>query len=167
MKSTLLFDFAVNKENKTIKITREFAAPLDLVWSAWTKPEIIDQWEAPKPWRSVTKSMEFREGGFRLYAMVSPQDEKRWGWIDYQKIEIKKGFTALKTFCDEDGNVNPGTPRSLWSHAFSENGNTTTVNVHIQYENDAHLEMMITGGFKEGVTMGLENLDEYFKAQVD
>jgi len=42
MTATLLFDFTVNKENNTINIEREFAADLDLVWDAWTKPEILD-----------------------------------------------------------------------------------------------------------------------------
>lgn len=166
MNPNLLFEFAVDKESKTINIKREFAANLELVWDAFTKPEIIDQWEGPKPWRAETKSMDFREGGFRLSAMVSSQGEKRWGRTDYQKIEPKKSFSALRTFCDEDGNVPDGFPRSLWNHTFSEDAGITTVNIHIQYENDAHIEMMIKGGFKEGVSMGLENLDEYFKVQV-
>lgn len=160
MSNDLLFDFSVNKENNTIKVIRQFAANLDLVWDAWTKPEIIDQWEAPRPWHAETKSMDFREGGFRLYAMVSPEGEKKWGRIDYQKIEIKKSFSALKTFCDENGNVNPDTPRSSWNHTFNENSGTTTVEVNILYQNAAHLEMMVKYGFKEGLTMGLENLDE-------
>jgi uncharacterized protein YndB with AHSA1/START domain len=59
----LLFDITVDKDAKTIFITREFAADLDLVWDAFTKAEILDQWTAPKPWRVRTKEMDFREGG--------------------------------------------------------------------------------------------------------
>jgi uncharacterized protein YndB with AHSA1/START domain len=43
MNPTLAFDFTVDKENNTIAVKREFAAPLHLVWDAWTKPEILDQ----------------------------------------------------------------------------------------------------------------------------
>ena len=57
----LLFDFTVDKATKTIHITREFAADLDLVWDVFTKAEMLDQWGAPKPWRSQTKEMDFRE----------------------------------------------------------------------------------------------------------
>jgi uncharacterized protein YndB with AHSA1/START domain len=59
----LLFDFTVDKATATIYVTREFAADLDLVWDAWTKAEILDQWMGPKPWRVQTKELDFREGG--------------------------------------------------------------------------------------------------------
>jgi uncharacterized protein YndB with AHSA1/START domain len=69
-----LFDFTVDKATKTIHITREFAADLDLVWDAFTKAEILDQWMRPNHIRAKTKEMDFREGGRWLYAMVSPED---------------------------------------------------------------------------------------------
>jgi uncharacterized protein YndB with AHSA1/START domain len=49
MNNTLLFDFTVDKPAKAVFITREFDADLSLVWDAFTKPEILDQWVAPKP----------------------------------------------------------------------------------------------------------------------
>jgi uncharacterized protein YndB with AHSA1/START domain len=57
-------------------VTREFDANSDLVWKAWTTAELLDQWWAPKPYRAETKSLDFREGGVWLYAMVSPENEK-------------------------------------------------------------------------------------------
>lgn len=53
--NNLLFDFEVDKSNKTVFIIKEFNAGLDLVWDAFTKQEILDQWWAPKPWTSRTK----------------------------------------------------------------------------------------------------------------
>ena len=55
MKNDLLFDFTVDKTIKTVFINREFDAELSLVWDAFTKQEILDQWTAPKPWASKTK----------------------------------------------------------------------------------------------------------------
>ena len=49
MTNNLLFDFTVDKAAKTVFITREFDADLSLVWDAFTKAEILDQWVAPKP----------------------------------------------------------------------------------------------------------------------
>ena len=46
---SLQFDFTVDKSKKTVYITREFDAELSLVWDAFTKAELIDQWIAPKP----------------------------------------------------------------------------------------------------------------------
>jgi PhnB protein len=165
MRSNLKFDFIVNKEDNTIHVQREFDASLELVWEAWTNPEILDLWWAPKPYRMVTKSMDFRDGGMWLYAMVSPKDEKHWCKNDFHKIDHQKSFSGLDAFCDENGTVNSGMPGKLWSNTFVENGGTTTVNVVTKYESLADLEKIIEMGFKEGFTMALENLDQYIEAQ--
>ena len=56
--NNLLFDFTVNKATKTVFVTREFEADQSLVWDAFTKKEILDQWWAPKPYRNKIKSLE-------------------------------------------------------------------------------------------------------------
>ena len=71
MNNDLLFDFTVDKAAKTVFIKREFDADLDLVWDAFTKSEILDQWTAPAPYTAKTKYMNFEVGGKRFYAMVS------------------------------------------------------------------------------------------------
>ena len=165
MNTNLLFDFTVNKENNEIKVKRAFAADVDLVWNAWTKPEILDQWWAPKPWRAETKTMDFKEGGYRLYAMVSPENEKHWSIMDYTMIDPEKSFSYRDGFCDEQGNINAAMPRSSWTNSFSESDGTTLVDVTIIYDKLEDLEKIISMGFKEGFTMGLGNLDQYIEAQ--
>ena len=76
--SNLLFDFTVDKSTKQVFINKEFAAELPLVWDAFAKQEILDQWWAPKPWASKTKFMNFEVGGRRFYAMVNPEGEEHW-----------------------------------------------------------------------------------------
>ena len=63
----LLFDFTVDKAAKKVFITREFDADLSLVWDAFTKAELLDQWIAPKPFVSKTKYQDFKVGGKRFY----------------------------------------------------------------------------------------------------
>ena len=165
MNSNLLFDFSVNRENNTISVKREFAADLNLVWAAWTTPELLDQWWAPKPYQTKTKSMDFREGGSWFYAMISPENVAHWCRADYKKIEPLKSFSGLDAFCDEQGVINQDFPRSLWTNTFVEHGNNTTVNIIIAYEKLDDLEKIIALGFKEGFTMALGNLDQYIEAQ--
>lgn len=160
MKTNLLFDFSVNKENNTVHVQREFAANLNLVWDAWTKAELLDQWWAPKPYRVETKSQDFSEGGRWFYAMISPENEAHWCIADYKKIEVQKSYSALDAFCDEAGAINESFPRSFWTNTFTENADTTTVDIIISYEKLEDLEMIIEMGFKEGFTMAIGNLDE-------
>lgn len=160
MRQNLAFDFSVNKENNTITVKREFAAELALVWDAYTKPEILDQWWAPKPWKARTKTMDFREGGHWHYAMVGPEGEEHWAWADYKNIEILKKFTGLDAFADVDGNINKELPQSTWDASFTGKGNVTLVELHISYPDLAQLEATIQMGFKEGLSMAMEGLDD-------
>lgn len=165
MNKSILFNFTVDKANNQIKVERSFNAPLDLVWSAWTEAEILDQWWAPKPWRAETKSMDFREGGRWLYAMVGPDGEKHWSSADYIKIIPLQFFSAIDGFCDEEGNPNTTLPRNKWENNFSAQSEETLVNIQLSFDTLEDLEKIIEMGFKEGFTAGLENLDQYIEAQ--
>lgn len=159
MNSNLLFDFIVDKEKNTIHVKREFNASLELVWQAWTTAELLDQWWAPQPYRNQTKSLDFREGGTWHYAMISPENQTHWSRFDYEKIETEKHYTGLDAFCDENGNINTGFSRMHWANAFSEAAARTTVNITISVDTLETLEKIIEMGFKEGFTLGLNQLD--------
>lgn len=165
MKSSLLFDFTVNKDNNTVHVTREFNADLALVWEAWTNPEILDQWWAPKPFQTKTKSMDFRVGGMWLYAMVGPENETHWCKAVYEEITPLKSYTYTDNFCDDQGVVAMPFPNSNWTNSFSSSGDITKVSIVIRYESLDALEKIIEFGFKEGFTMAMENLDQYIQAR--
>src|SRR3954469_19884176 len=158
MTNDLLFDFTVDKATKTVVINREFDAELSLVWDAFTKQEILDQWWAPKPWASKTKVMNFEVGGRRFYAMVSPEGQEHWSVQKYTSISPKTNFKFLNAFADKD--ENPQLPGSEWDLSFSEENGTTKVSVSIYNESLARLEKMIEMGFKEGFGICLQQLDE-------
>ena len=152
-------EFIVDKETKTVSITAEFDAKRDLVWDAYTKPELLDQWWAPKPLASRTKVMEFREGGRRFYAMVSPEgDELGWAVQKYTSITPKTNFKFFNAFADKD--ENPQLPGSDWDLNFSEQGGTTKVCISIYNESLERLERMIEMGFVEGAKAQLKDLEE-------
>jgi uncharacterized protein YndB with AHSA1/START domain len=157
---SLLFDFTVDKAKKTIYVTREFAADLDLVWDAFTKSEILEQWMGPKPWRVQTKEMDFREGGRWLYSMVSPENVSRYSLVEFIKIHPKTDFSTKNTFADENGN-SISDAFSLVKNSFKEGTGITTVYVEKVFNDLSTLEMMATNGFKEGTAMGFRNLDDY------
>jgi uncharacterized protein YndB with AHSA1/START domain len=162
MENNLLFDFNVDKSMKTVSINREFSAELALVWDAFTKPELLDQWVAPKPWMSKTKYMNFEVGGKRFYAMVSPEGLERWSLQEYISISPKTHFKMYNTFADQ--NENPELPGSEWNYNFSEQNGITKVTITIYNESLERLEKMIEMGFKEGFTMSIKNLEELLES---
>ncbi len=159
----MLFDFNVDLKAKMVHITREFNAEQSLVWDAFTKPEFLDQWVAPKPWTSRTKSMDFRVGGRRLYAMVSPEGNERWSVQEYRSITPKTNFKLFNTFADSEGN--PELPGSDWDYTFSEQNGKTKVNISIYNESAERMERMIQMGFKEGYMASIANLEELLEKE--
>jgi uncharacterized protein YndB with AHSA1/START domain len=160
MKTELLFDFIVDKPAKTVYITREFDAPLSLVWEAFTTAEIIDKWIAPAPYTAKTKSMNFNPGGKRIYAMVSPEGNERWAIQEYTSINPKTNFKMFNCFADKD--LNPDPHGSDWNHDFSEQNGITTAKITIYNESFERMEMVLEG-FKMGYTMSMKNLEEILK----
>jgi uncharacterized protein YndB with AHSA1/START domain len=162
--NNLQFDFTVDKSTHSVFVIREFNAELPLVWDAFTKQEILDQWWAPKPWMSKTKSMDFKVGGRRFYAMVSPEGEERsWQIQDYTSISPKTNFKFLSVFADKD--ENPHLPGSNWDLNFSEQNGITKVSITIYNDSLERMEKMIEMGFKEGFTMTLNELETLLKSK--
>ncbi|MBT1695531.1 SRPBCC domain-containing protein [Fulvivirgaceae bacterium PWU4] len=155
--NTLLFDFTVDKAAKKVFITREFDAELSLVWDAFTTAEILDQWVAPKPYVSRTKFMDFKVGGRRFYAMVSPEGHERWAVQRYTSISPKTNFKMFNAFADK--NENPELPGSDWDYNFSEENGKTIVRISIYNESLERMQKMIEMGFTEGFKMSMANLE--------
>jgi len=156
MTNNLLFDFTVDKSKKMVYITREFDADQSLVWDAFTKAELIDQWIAPKPMISKTKYQDFKVGGKRFYAMVTPEGQERWAIQEYTSITPKTNFKMNNAFADAD--ENPELPGSEWDHNFSEENGKTKVSIAIYNESLERLERILEG-FTQGMKMSLSNLE--------
>ena len=156
MSNNLQFDFTVDKAKKMVYITREFDADQSLVWDAFTKAELIDQWIAPGPMKARTKYQEFKVGGKRFYAMISPDGQERWAIQQYTSITPKTNFKMYNAFADKEGN--PELPGSEWDHTFSEKNGITKVNISIYNESLERLERILDG-FTQGMKMSLSNLE--------
>lgn len=169
MKTDLQFDFLVSKEENTMTIRKEFAAERQLVWDCHTKSELLEQWFAPKPFTMKTKFMDFSEGGYWHYAMISPDGQEYWGRMDYQTIDPTDRYTALDGFCDASGALSADLPRSEWAVTFTDlpdgnAGGRTRVETIISFGSSAALEKVIAIGMEEGLISALERLDELLLA---
>lgn len=160
MKADLKFEFLANREDRSLTIRREFDANRQLVWDCHTKSELLDQWFAPKPLTTKTKHMDFREGGYWHYAMVTPEGQRFWNRLDYQTIQPIDGYTARDGFCDETGIVNPDLPRANWDVTFDDTHDGTLVTTVVQYASSDDLQKAIDMGLKDGLTSTMERLDE-------
>lgn len=164
MNSNLNYDFTVNKETNTVTIKREFAAERSLVWDTYTKPELLDQWWGPRPWVARTKSMAFKVGGRRLYAMCGPAGEEHWSIQEFTSISPKTNFKFFDAFCDKDENINKEWPSSDWDVDFADTNGSTQVNIVIKHDSLSSLEKILEMGFQEGMGIIFDELDELLVA---
>lgn len=146
--------------NKKLNVTREFSAPVEKVWTAWTTADTLDKWWAPKPWRAETKSLDFSEGGTWLYSMVGPQGERQFCRADIKNIDLQKSVIWVDNFCDADGNIVGDFPSAHWLIEFEPSGDGTLVKIALTFDTEADLRKLVDMGFNQGFTMAHGNLDE-------
>jgi uncharacterized protein YndB with AHSA1/START domain len=160
MKNNLYFDFTADKVKNTLTIKREFLADRPLVWDCYTKSELLDQWFAPAPLTTKTKSMDFSEGGHWHYAMVEPNGTEYWGLTAYVKIQPIDYYTALDAFSNADGGINEDLPRAEWLVNFTDRGENALVETIVTYKSLSDLETVIQMGMEQGMMATLEKLDQ-------
>jgi PhnB protein len=164
MTKPAIFNFIVQKEDRTITVERSFNAPLDLVRAAWTEADILCQWWAPKPYIYVIQSLDFREGGRLLYYMEGPQGDRHHCFFDYETVRPKTFYSGQDGFCDEHGTATDVIPSTRWENHFNAQDASTTVRCLLTFASTEALEKTLAMGFKEGFIMGLDQLDEWLVA---
>ncbi len=160
MTKPAIFNFIVKKDDKSITVERSFSAPLASVWSAWTEADILCKWWAPAPWKCVVQSLDFRAGGRWRYYMQGPEGDCHYCNFEYTAVNPKSSFSGIDGFCDEQGTPIEAMPRMKWENNFSAQDGGTLVRIHIRFNSEEDLEKITAMGFREGFTMGLEQLDE-------
>lgn len=61
--------------NRELVLTRVIDAPRDKVFRAWTDPELLRRWFAPKPYTTPSAELDVRPGGSSVVVMRSPEGQ--------------------------------------------------------------------------------------------
>jgi uncharacterized protein YndB with AHSA1/START domain len=97
---------ATTESNKQkLLIVREFEASRELVWKAWTDPEICMKWWGPKNFTCPVCKIDFKVGGKYLNCMRSADGKDFWSTGTYIEIVPMERIVCTDSFADEKGNV--------------------------------------------------------------
>lgn len=118
-----------DKATGEITITREFAAPRELVWKAWTDPDLLARWQGPKSFTAPSIKIDLRVGGNYLYCMRSPEGQDFWSTGRFLEVVEFERIVCTDSFADSAGNVVPAS--------------------HYGMEGDMPLELRVEVDFKE------------------
>ena len=88
-----------------VEVSKEFNAPIELVWQAWSDPEMIKQWYGPVGYTCPSAEIDFRIDGKALLAMKSPEGKVIWGTGVYKEIFPLQLIVCTDDFADENGNI--------------------------------------------------------------
>ncbi len=152
-----------NSYDRNVSATRVYDAPRQLVFEAWTRPEHLTQWFAPRPFTLSHCELDLRPGGKLRYAMRSPEGVEHWVTSTYREIVIPERLELTTRFEDIDVEF-------LQTVTFAEHGAQTTVTFTMMFPDPARLtaEQIAVlapraGGARIGTTMALDQLAEHLK----
>jgi uncharacterized protein YndB with AHSA1/START domain len=95
-------------------INRSFAAPIDVVFEMWTKPEHFTKWLPPTGFTMEFIKADIRPGGRTVWMMTDGANVKMYGKCDYQKIEQPGTLVYTQEFCDAEGNMSRHPFAPVW-----------------------------------------------------
>jgi len=137
-----------------IDITREFDAPRDLVFRAYSDPELIVQWLGPRKYTMNLDAWDARDGGTWRYTHSDDQGNA-YGFHDvFHGDQTPDGMLQTFEFDGWPGHV------SLESIRFEERDGKTIIRNHSVYQSVADRDGMIESGMEEGMNDGFDRLDE-------
>lgn len=152
--------FTRDDANARLTIERTFGASRERVWNALTDPALLEQWWAPRPWKTETVTMDFSVGGRWFYAMVGPEGERHFCRMDYVAIEPGRRYKAEDAFTDESGTPIESLPRQTFETTLHEDGpGRTRVVTVVDYASLEDLEKILEMGMQEGLTMAQDQLE--------
>lgn len=144
-------------ENREILISREFDAPRELVFDAFTHPDKIGQWWGPNGFTTTTHHMDFKPGGEWKYIMHGPDGNDYDNFIKYREIERPDKITY-------DHGETPGEPFHFSvTITFEKIGNRTLLTQRLVLPSKEARDKIVGFGAIEGGKQTLQRLAEYLE----
>jgi uncharacterized protein YndB with AHSA1/START domain len=149
-----------------IIITREFAAPRQLLWDAWTKPEHIAKWFGPKGFSTRVDELDFKAGGRSNYVMVdSNGGEYPAKGVFKDIVPIEKIVSSFEGFDDDFVAAHPemDLPKEnmVMTTLFEDLGQRTRLTLITSHSTVEEREKHGKMGVVEGWNSSFDKLDEF------
>ena len=137
-----------------VRTERELDAPLDLVYRAFTEPELLAQWLGPRKYTMTVERFEPRDGGTWRY-IHSDEAGNTYGFHGvFHGDPSPEGIVQTFEYEGAPGHV------SMDTVTFEEHDGTTTVRTNSLFQSVEARDAMVASGMGDGMSQGYERLDE-------
>jgi uncharacterized protein YndB with AHSA1/START domain len=148
--------------DEQILITREFDAPPDLVYKAWTTPELVRKWWAGRRGEMKVVDIDLRVGGMWRYVMVAHGEFEVAFHGEYR--EIVPGERIVTTEVYEGAPPAPDDDDVLNVITFTEVEGRTLLELLVQTPSRGIRDAIVDSGMEGGLQEQMELLDELFQS---
>ncbi len=138
-----------------ILIEREFDAPRNLVWKAWTTPELVMRWWAGQRGEMKIADIDLRVGGKWRYVMEAQGGFEVAFNGEYREIVPEERIVNTEAF---EGA--PGSPPALVTNTFTEEGGRTRLVLLTEVESREIRDAIIDSGMEGGMQEHMDLLEE-------
>lgn len=143
---------AASPPETNLTLVREFNAPRDLVWRAWTETEHMTHWFGPEGFSTRVEENELRPGGRFEYVMIGPDGTEYPGTSIYKEISPQDRIVATDEFGDQMKAENADLPSGMVvTTTFEDVGSKTKVTISIEHASAAdkkkHEDMGVVAGW--------------------
>jgi uncharacterized protein YndB with AHSA1/START domain len=145
--------------DEQILITRDFEAPRNLVYKAWTTPELVKRWWNAKRGEVTVCEIDLRVGGTWRYVMVSDGMEVAFHG-EYREIVPNERIVSTETFEGVPEGVSEEDATTLNTATFTEADGRTTVTILVQAPNKVSRDAIIDSGMEAGMQDAMDLLEE-------
>ena len=142
-----------------ILITREFDAPRELVYTAWTTPELVRRWWHANRGEMTTCEIDLRVGGGWRYAMVTPDGFEVGFHGEYREIVPNERIVSTETFEGLPEGVSEEDGTTVNTATFMEADGRTTLTLLIQAPSKETRDAIVDSGMEAGLQDALDNLE--------
>jgi len=138
-----------------IRITRSFDAPPQLVWDAYTRPELLKRWLGAMPgWSWAVCEMDVREGGRYRWVWRGPEGAEMGLGGTYREVVPAERLVSTERY---DQAWYPG--EATGTVEFIEQGGRTMLVTTLRYESKAARDAVLQSGATDGMEAGYAALD--------
>ncbi len=153
MKNTGTLQVAIPTDREIV-MTRVFDAPRNLVFDAFSKPELLKRWFGPRGWSLVVCEVDFKVGGKWRFVLRGPDGREMGMRGVYREIAPPERTVHLEMFDDYPG-------ESIVTAVFVEQNGKTTMTATVLYESQVIRDAVIKSGMEHGAAECYDKLAEY------
>jgi uncharacterized protein YndB with AHSA1/START domain len=143
--------------DRQILITREFDAPKELVWKAWTTPELVRRWWHANRGEMTVCEMDLRVGGSWRYAMVTPDGVEVGFHGEYREIEPFERLVSTEAY---EGIPDADAHAAVDTLTLAEIGDHTLMTVLVEHPTMEGRDMHVESGMEDGMQDAMDLLEE-------